>query len=372
MKKITCYIFGQLFFTVIAITLVLTCIMWLIQTLRYIDLIASKGVPISLFFEMVGYLLPNIFVIIVPIAIFIGVIFIYNKLINDHELVVMRAAGLGNWALTKPTFFLSLVFTILLYFVTLYFLPFSFRKHRDIMLALRQESLMSLISVGQFNTFEKYTVYAHQEDEEGNLSGVLIYDAHQSDKPFVLMAEKGIIFKAGEEKHLLLMNGNRQEQDPVTGKPSILYFDRYVIKPKESVSKDKKPERFLKTHERDTGDLLNPKERLSSHEKIQFLSAAHQRLIIPLYAMAFGLLGACTMILGYYSRHARVGKIIIACLIAVIIEVGGMICLHSLHYGYLIILLYYALVIIPVLVFLFLLSPLPENLMHALRRRKYL
>ena len=37
MKKITSYIFGQLFFTAIAITVVLTCIMWLIQTLRYID-----------------------------------------------------------------------------------------------------------------------------------------------------------------------------------------------------------------------------------------------------------------------------------------------------------------------------------------------
>lgn len=128
MKKITSYIFGQLFFTVIVITIVLTCIMWLIQTLRYIDLIASKGVPMLLFLEMVAYLLPNIFVIIIPISIFIGVIFIYSKLISDHELVVMRAAGIGNWHLAKPALSLSLFFTILLYFITLYFLPFSFEN----------------------------------------------------------------------------------------------------------------------------------------------------------------------------------------------------------------------------------------------------
>lgn len=372
MKKITSYILGQLFFTAVAITIVLTCIMWLVQALRYIDLIANKGIPVILFLEMVGYLLPNIFVIISPIALFISVIFIYNKLINDHELAVMRAAGLGNWQLAKSTVFLSLFLTIFLYFLTLYFLPFSFRKHHDIALALRQESLMSLISVGQFNTFEKYTVYAHHQDKQGNLSGILIYDAHQTGKPSLLMAEKGVLFNTGKEKHLLLMNGNRQEQDPVTGKPSILYFDRYVVAPKESATKNKKPNRFLKAHERDTEDLFYPKEILTHQEQMRFLSAAHQRLVLPLYALVFGLLGVCTMLLGYYSRQARIGKIVIACIIATFIEVGGLIFLHSLNYGHLMICFYYGIVVVPILVFLFLLSPLPEGLMNYMRLRKYL
>ena len=124
--------------------------------------------------------------LLIPISLFIGIIFIYSKLINDHELVVMRAAGIGKLALSKIRSFsfpFSYYFPL---FLTLYFLPFSFRKHHDIALALRQESLMSLISVGQFNTFEKYTVYAHQQDKQGNLSGILIYDAHQNDKPSLL------------------------------------------------------------------------------------------------------------------------------------------------------------------------------------------
>ncbi len=368
MKKITRYIFGQLLFAVLAVTIVLTCIVWLVQMLRYIDLIASKGIPLLLFLEMVGYLLPNIFVIIIPIAILISVLFIYNKLIADHELVVMQGAGMGYWQLAKPTIIISLIFTFFLYFITIYFLPFSFRKHRDIALALRQESLMSLLSVGQFNTFKNYTVYVHHQDAQGNFQGILLYNASQKDKPVLFMAEKGILFDKGTEgAHLLLINGNRQEQEATTGKPSILYFDQYVIETKEKASESGKTERFLKAHERNMEDLLNPKEPVSADMRSAFLSAAHQRLSAPLYALAFGLVGVCAMILGHFSRKKRTGKILMACAIATFVEVGVMVSLHTSVHVDLMIALSYGLILVPIVICLLLLSPWVDGLTDLFR-----
>jgi len=369
MKKITRYIFGQLLFTVLAVTIVLTCIVWLVQMLRYIDLIANKGIPLLLFLEMVGYLLPNIFVIIIPIAILIAVLFIYNKLIADHELVVMQGAGMGYWQLAKPTIVISLTFTLFLYFITIYFLPFSFRKHRDMALTLRQESLMSLLSVGQFNTFKNYTVYVHHQDAQGNFQGILLYNASQKDKPVLFMAEKGILFDKGAEgTHLLLVNGNRQEKEVATGKPSVLYFDQYVIETKDKTLESGNTGRFLKAHERNMEDLFNPKESVSSEMRLAFLLAAHQRLSSPLYALAFGLLGLCTMILGHFNRKRRTGRILLACIIATFIEVGVMVFLHTSVYTYAMIALSYAFIMIPIIVCLFLLSPWAEDLSERLQR----
>lgn len=373
MRKLTRYIFGQLLFTILAVTLVLTCIVWLIQTLRYIDLIANKGIPILLFLEMVGYLIPNIFVIIIPIAILIAVLFTYNKLIADHELMVMQGAGMGYWQLAKPSIIISLFFTFFLYLITIYFLPFSFRKHRDIVMALRQESLASLVSVGQFNTFEKYTVYVHHQDAQGNLLGILIYNATQEDKPLLFMAEKGILFnKDAEGAHLLLMNGSRQEKDLTTGKPSTLYFDQYVIDTKEKTPANQKGTRFLKPHERNMEDLLSPKEPLASPMRLEFLSAAHQRLTAPLYALTFGLLGVCAMILGHFNRKRHTGKILMACIVATFIEVGGMVFLHVSSYAHLMITLSYGLIITPIIVCLFLLSPWAESLVGLFQGGKRL
>jgi len=366
MRKLTRYMLGQLSFTVLTIALVLTCIIWLVQTLRYVDFIANKNVPFLLFFKMIMYLLPNIFVITVPISLLIGIIFIYNKFIADHELVVMQAAGVGHWQLAKPAVLLSLFFTIFLYFFTIYFLPFSSRKHRDILMDLRQESLASLVSVGQFNTFEKYTIYVRQQDPQGNYLGILVYNLSPDNKVTTFMAEKGILFNKEEGGRLLLINGTRQEKDLATGKPSILYFDRYAIEAKEKSPEEPK-ERFLKAHERSIKDLFTPNDNksLPPSTRLEFLSAAHQRLISPLYGLAFGLIGVCCMILGHFNRKGRTGKIVLACGIATFIEVGTLILLYTLTYSTVMIVLSYGLIIGSVVICLFLLSPLIDNLVNA-------
>src|SRR5690348_14702855 len=112
MNILTRYIFRQLFFTVLVTTLMLTCIMWLAQSLRYIDFIANKGAPLLIFCEMVVCLLPNLLVIVAPIAVLIGILFVYNKLIADHELIVMQASGSGYWQLAKPAVLISCIVTI--------------------------------------------------------------------------------------------------------------------------------------------------------------------------------------------------------------------------------------------------------------------
>ena len=344
--------------------------MWLAQSLRYIDFIANKGVPILLFFEMIMYLLPNLVVIVVPIAVLIGVIFIYNKLTTDHELIVMQASGTSYWALAKPAFLVGLLFTIVLYCFTLYFLPVSFRNYRDISTSLKEKSLTSLVQAGQFNTLSRYTIYARSQDAQGNFSGLIIYDGREENKALFFTAEKGIIFNKDEGGQLLLLKGTRQEKDLKTGKPSILYFDQYVIEANEP-SKADKGDRFLKPYERFIGDLFNPREKLSPTVLLEFVSAAHRRLISPLYALAFGLLAVCAMILGHFSRKGRSGKILTACIIASLLEVSAMIFLNTLKYAHIFVPFSYALVLFTIGVCLLLLTPWSKGLVNIsfLRRR---
>lgn len=370
MKQLSRYIFVQLIFTVLAATLLLTSIMWLAQSLRYIDFIANKGVPLLLFCEMILYLLPNLVVIVAPIAVLISVLFIYNKLISDHELVVMQASGLGYWQLAKPVILISVLFTFILYAFTIYFLPLSFRKYRDITVALREKSLTSLVQAGQFNTFGKYTVYTRGQDSQGNFLGILIYDSGEERKSVLLMAEKGNVFDKEGGGRLQLINGNRQVTDLNTGKPSFLYFDRYVIEARDKSANQEKEGRFLRAYERHIGDLLNPKDKLPSSTRLEFRAAAHQRLISPLYALAFGLLGVCAMILGHFNRKGQAGRILMACIIASFIEISALVFLHTLKYSSLMISLSYGLVVTTIGVCLILLTPWGYGLVMSWPRRR--
>lgn len=373
MKKLSRYIFTQLLFTVLSATVLLTSILWLAQSLKYIDFIANKGIPIILFCEMIVYLLPNLVVIVLPIAVLIGILFIYNKLITDHELVVMQASGLGYWQLAKPALLVSMLVAVAIYCFTSYLLPLSFRKYRDITVALREKSLISLLQVGQFNSIGNYTIYARSQDAHGNFYGILVYDGSEEGKFVWFMAEKGIIFNKDQGGRLQLINGNRQETDVNSGKPSILYFDRYVIEAADKSAKEDKGQRFLKAYERYTGDLLTPSESLPLKIKLEFIAAAHQRILSPLYALVFGLVGVCFMILGHFNRKGQGKRIVSACIVASLIELGAIVFLHELRYSTFMIYLSYGLVFLTMGICLILLTPWVKgltNLSWPWRRRE--
>ena len=95
MNGFTKYVLRQLFVGMVLVTLGLTTIIWLSQSLRFIEMIVNRGLTAGMFVYLTMLPLPNFLVIVLPIALFTVVVFTYTKLINDRELVVMRGAGLS-------------------------------------------------------------------------------------------------------------------------------------------------------------------------------------------------------------------------------------------------------------------------------------
>ena len=54
-------------------------------------------------------------------------LFVYYKLTMDSEIVVLRAAGLSPLQLAGPALRLGLLATLVVYSISLYFLPASYR-----------------------------------------------------------------------------------------------------------------------------------------------------------------------------------------------------------------------------------------------------
>ena len=174
MNRLDRYIFKQLFFISFSVAVVLTCIVWLAQSLRFVETVANKGVSASVFFQMIFFLLPNLIIIVLPVAILIAVLFVYNKLAADHELMVMQGSGVSAFQLMRPALYTALIFTTILYGLTLYVLPLSFSKFRDIEFTLRNESNASMLQPGEFNTFGQYTFFARNRTSNGVLQGLVV------------------------------------------------------------------------------------------------------------------------------------------------------------------------------------------------------
>src|SRR4051794_15572555 len=96
------YLFRLIVGPLIMIAFAVGAIVWLSQSLRFVDLVLNRGLPVYYLFWMALLVLPMILASLLPVALFIAVVFAYSKLTADSEIVVLRAAGMSDASLAKP------------------------------------------------------------------------------------------------------------------------------------------------------------------------------------------------------------------------------------------------------------------------------
>lgn len=318
MSKLTRYVLRQVFLGLVIVAAGLACVLWLTQSLRFIELIISKGLSVGTFLAMTALLMPNFLTIVVPIALFAATLFAYNKLSVDREIVVMKAAGMSHFHLARPALALAFLCTGLGYFLTLWVVPESVRNFRELEWTVRNDVAGILLQEGAFNSMGSgLTIFVRQRGGMGELYGILVHDKRRPNKPMTLMAERGELVRTSTGARVLMFNGSRQEVQEDTGQLSMLYFDSYTME----LSNDSEGEgRFRDARERPLADLLAPPEGLNPVDRRRFLVEAHQRLAMPLASLAFVAVALAFLLPGSFNRNGQNGRILVAIGIMVLMQ----------------------------------------------------
>jgi lipopolysaccharide export system permease protein len=328
MQSLTRYIFRQLFAAVTFITLGLTLAVWLTQSLRWIGYIVNRGLPATTFLSFVALLLPAFLGVVLPVATFCAVLFVYNKMIMDSELLVLRAAGLSQVQLSRPALIMALISTLAVYSITLYLQPVSYREFKDLQYSLRSDYSAVLLQEGAFNTVaDDITVYVRERTAEGELMGILVYDQRDAEHPVTMMAERGALVRSETGPRVVMVNGNRQERNNQDGRLSLLYFDRYTVE--LSQLQETAQARWRGPKERFLPELFNPNlsDPADREYRQELIAEGHRRLVAPLYAFSFVLVALAALLSGEFNRRGQVRRIIVA-----IVCVGALEALSlSLH-----------------------------------------
>ena len=102
MQQYSKYIMANLAGATLFIASGLTCVIWLTQSLRFVDLIVNRGLDMLAFLYLTTMMLPSLLGFLLPIALAISVMYTYHRLVADSELVILKSAGLSRWQLAKP------------------------------------------------------------------------------------------------------------------------------------------------------------------------------------------------------------------------------------------------------------------------------
>jgi lipopolysaccharide export system permease protein len=70
------YLLRQLALALVAVTGGLVALIWLTQSLRFVELVVNRGLSFRVFFELTGLLIPSFVAVILPITTFVVVQFV--------------------------------------------------------------------------------------------------------------------------------------------------------------------------------------------------------------------------------------------------------------------------------------------------------
>ncbi len=320
---VTRYLFKNLFNATIFIALTLTLVIWLTQSLKLLELIADSDAPPGMFIHLVALTLPKFLEIVLPLSLVIAVIFTYNRLIMDNEIVVMRACGVDQYALARPAIVLAIATSLLLMFISAWVSPRCFSEVQDLRQTIKTQYSAFLLREGVFNTFGSgLTIYLHTRQDNGDMTGLMIYDAREKDKPPVtITAKKGRIEMNGDIPNIVVFDGMRQQIDPDNGSLSKLYFSSYTIEIKGLEGTTQ--EHWKEPGERTLFELLNPdmNNKRDRGSVDVFLAEAHSRVITPWNSLNFTMVALAVVLLGPFNRRGQHLKIAFAVGLIVLMQV---------------------------------------------------
>jgi lipopolysaccharide export system permease protein len=301
----TRYIGKQILVTFCVVTVGLTIMVWLTQTVRLLDLIVNRGLPFGTALYFLTLLLPKLLGIMAPITLFITLLFVYARLSTDSELVVLVAAGRSPLDLARPGIMVALLVLGFAYLTSLYLQPAAAGAFADFMFRIRNDYSQALLQQGVFSQIvPRLTFYARERDPEGRLRGVLLYDQRSPDQIRIYTAARGFIAAADGGPRVVLEDGTLQEAAEAGKDISILYFDRTVVQLSDLTAGDRS---FLRNEELGLGALLRPDPAAGdAATRARMRVDGHRRLSEPLYTLAYALLGlACLLSRAGARRRPR-------------------------------------------------------------------
>lgn len=315
--RIDRYVLRQLLVALVAVSGGLVALIWLTQSLRFVELVVNRGLSFRVFFELTSLLIPNFLATILPITTFVVVQFVYQRLAGDRELTVMRSAGLSPVMLARPALALTVLVIAACFVLNLWIVPASFSAFREFQFEIRNRIAAFLLQEGVFTPIsDDLTVYVRKRDQDGTLHGIIVDDARDKNSRATILAERGRLVGSHGAPTVELFNGSREQIDRQTGRLNVLTFSENTVDLAQSGKTEET--RLRDPTEMSTEELLNPPPGVVSDRDLPKLAVeAHRRLSSPFTAFSFAMVALVSVLMGTFRRHGNFLRPLLAVLTVV-------------------------------------------------------
>ena len=208
------YIFREILIYFSLCLFIFTGILFLIRSLRLLDMVINKDVPLLDIVLLFSYVIPRFLEIAIPMSLLLALIIAFGRLSADSEIVVMKASGLSIRRLARPVLMFAAMCVGLTSVVAMVVRPYATYKLNIGMFQIAKTKATSGLVAGVFNELANLTIYAQEiAYDTKRMNNVIISDHQDEQNPRTFLAKNGHILADNTARTIFirLYNGSIQE-----------------------------------------------------------------------------------------------------------------------------------------------------------------
>jgi len=291
--------------------LAFTFILLIGRLLRLIELVISRGVPLTQVGKLLALIMPTFLEMTVPMAFLLAILLGLGRMANDQELLAMKASGVSPLQILWPIAGLSLMVSILTLITTLYARPTANSALKKELFNIAKSRVGTALKEKVFNDdFPKILIYVEEIIPPGNTAqGILIVDKRDRVREDIILGKVARITTDDESNtlSLRLFDGSIYEREKTREGFSQTRFNIYDFKLDLDELVGPMRQREAGPKELSLAELrksIEEKQRRGSNS-IPERMELHQRIAFGFIPLVFGVLGVALALLPRTSRAGR-------------------------------------------------------------------
>lgn len=282
------------------------------RMLKLVELLVTRGVPLSQIGKLFVLILPTFLEMTVPMALLLGILVGLSGLSNDHEILALKASGISPFQVLWPIGMVALFVSLLTLLITTLVRPAANLELKKELYNIAKSRVATALKENVFNSdFPKVLIYVEEVIPPGNTSqGVLIVDRRNPTRETVIFG-KVALFLSNEETATLslkLFDGVIHEREKKTQSIfsqthfNVYHFNLDLAETFNLIRKQKRDPSEMSLWQ--LGETIRSKQAQGLNPINEILDL-HQRFSFPFAPLVFSLLGVALVLMPAPSRQGR-------------------------------------------------------------------
>jgi lipopolysaccharide export system permease protein len=281
MRIIHRYLFMQFSQLVVAVLTVLFLISIGGLLTDLISEISRGKVPAGLMLQLLALRMPQFLSLVMPLALFIGLMMGIARLYADSEMAVMASVGISSQQLWKPVFWVAAPFILVIAASSLWIVPATAKAEKSLVEQANRSFLIAGLEPGRFVELpgKAGILFVTELSRDGRTFNNLFVQRESKGRLDIITAGSGELRLVNGVRVLRLENGSRMEGE--LGRLDFRTVDFEVNEIQVPEADKSKPSKSLAAMS--TWKLLQSRDAAAAGE-------LHWRFAMPLFAVILAVL----------------------------------------------------------------------------------